>query len=167
MVCLLALAGRLGHTQMQQFRQMLGGVTDPSSAPPDTSGDCSHFNPGPWQEPSSLAASGPQRSEALQQLAQLVVLHQVILREVREAGTRAPQSGYVSHVHAISQLSGLPHLTALYERRNEERGRYLPNMHHQLYGRWCDGSDGSEVEAYLAWLQRGLLQIIDASLQQS
>jgi hypothetical protein len=158
MVCLLALCGRLGPTQMEQLRQMLGGGTDPGSSSLDTSGGSSPSNSGPWQEPSSLAAPGPQRTEALQQLAQLVVLEQV-----RGTNTQAQWFSCASQVHAIFTSSGLAHLADLHEKRCEDGE--LTKMC-KLYKRWYYNSADGELEAYLAWLQRGFLQIITTSLQQ-
>jgi hypothetical protein len=161
MVCLLALCGRLGPTQMEQLRQLLGGETDAGSSSPDTSGGSSPFNSGPWQEPSSLAAPGPQRTEALQQLAQLVLLEQTPGNHWKERC-----AAYVSQVHAIFRASGLPHLTDLHEKKDEEDEYFLQNTHYHLYKQWCFFGVSGEVQAFLEWLQRGLLHIITTSLQQ-
>jgi hypothetical protein len=147
--------------QVEQLRQMLGGEADPGSASPDASGGSTPFNPGPWQEPSSLTAPGPQRTEALQQLAQLVILEQA--RGIKPDSLRVPCT---SQVHTIFRSFGLPHVMDLHERRGEQGGRFPVKTYQKLYQRWCAGSQGSEVEAYLAWLQSGFLHIITTSLQQ-
>jgi hypothetical protein len=69
-------------------------------------------------------------------------------------------------VHTIFRSFGLPHLIDLHERRGKKGGQFPADIHQQLYQRWCCDSEGGEVEAYLQWLQRGLLHIITTSLQQ-